>query len=150
MIDRIIEFSDKNRYLILLLAAVAILLGWRSMRATKLDAIPDLSDTQVIVYAKWDRSPDIMEDQVTYPDRLGPAGHAEGQGYSRLLRFRVLLHLHRLRRRHRYLLGALAHAGVPELSHAAAAQRRQRRTGQGCYRGGMGLSVRAGRYHRPV
>jgi Cu(I)/Ag(I) efflux system membrane protein CusA/SilA len=37
------------------------------MRNTKLDAIPDLSDTQVIVYAKWDRSPDIMEDQVSYP-----------------------------------------------------------------------------------
>jgi Cu(I)/Ag(I) efflux system membrane protein CusA/SilA len=67
MIDRIIEFSDKNRYLILLLAVVAILLGWRSMRATKLDAIPDLSETQVIVYAKWDRSPEIMEDQVAYP-----------------------------------------------------------------------------------
>jgi Cu/Ag efflux pump CusA len=61
MINRIIEFSDKNRYLILLLALVAILLGWRSMRETKLDAIPDLSETQVIVYAKWDRSPEIME-----------------------------------------------------------------------------------------
>jgi len=67
MIDRIIEFSDKNRYLVLLLAMVAILLGWRSMRETKLDAIPDLSETQVIVYAKWDRSPEIMEDQVAYP-----------------------------------------------------------------------------------
>jgi Cu(I)/Ag(I) efflux system membrane protein CusA/SilA len=67
MIDKIIEFSDKNRYLILLLAVVAILLGWRSMQSTKLDAIPDLSETQVIVYAKWDRSPEIMEDQVAYP-----------------------------------------------------------------------------------
>src|SRR6516162_3163946 len=37
------------------------------MKNTKLDAIPDLSDTQVIVYSRWDRSPDIMEDQVTYP-----------------------------------------------------------------------------------
>ena len=67
MINRIIEFSDKNRYLVLLLAVVAILLGWRSMRETRLDAIPDLSETQVIVYAKWDRSPEIMEDQVAYP-----------------------------------------------------------------------------------
>jgi len=67
MIDKIISFSDKNRYLILLLATVAILLGWHSMQATKLDAIPDLSETQVIVYAKWDRSPEIMEDQVAYP-----------------------------------------------------------------------------------
>lgn len=67
MIDRIIDFSDKNRFLIFLCATVAILLGWNAMHHTKLDAIPDLSDTQVIVYAKWDRSPDIMEDQVSYP-----------------------------------------------------------------------------------
>lgn len=67
MINRIIDFSDKNRFLVFLFVAVAILLGWQSMRNTKLDAIPDLSDTQVIVYAKWDRSPDIMEDQVSYP-----------------------------------------------------------------------------------
>jgi Cu(I)/Ag(I) efflux system membrane protein CusA/SilA len=67
MMNRIIDFSDKNRFLIFLFVAVAILLGWNAMRNTKLDAIPDLSDTQVIVYAKWDRSPDIMEDQVSYP-----------------------------------------------------------------------------------
>jgi Cu(I)/Ag(I) efflux system membrane protein CusA/SilA len=67
MMNRIIDFSDKNRYLIFLFVAVAIVLGWTAMRNTKLDAIPDLSDTQVIVYAKWDRSPDIMEDQVSYP-----------------------------------------------------------------------------------
>jgi Cu(I)/Ag(I) efflux system membrane protein CusA/SilA len=67
MMNRIIDFSDKNRYLVFLFVAVAIVLGWTAMRNTKLDAIPDLSDTQVIVYAKWDRSPDIMEDQVSYP-----------------------------------------------------------------------------------
>lgn len=67
MINKIIDFSDKNRYLVFLFVVVAILLGWNAMRNTKLDAIPDLSDTQVIVYAKWDRSPDIMEDQVSYP-----------------------------------------------------------------------------------
>ena len=37
------------------------------MRNIPLDALPDLSDTQVIVYSRWDRSPDILEDQVTYP-----------------------------------------------------------------------------------
>jgi Cu(I)/Ag(I) efflux system membrane protein CusA/SilA len=67
MMDKIIDFSDKNRFLIFLFVAVALLLGWNAMKNTKLDAIPDLSDTQVIVYAKWDRSPDIMEDQVSYP-----------------------------------------------------------------------------------
>ena len=67
MMNKIIDFSDKNRFLIFLFVAVAILLGWHAMKNTKVDAIPDLSDTQVIVYAKWDRSPDIMEDQVSYP-----------------------------------------------------------------------------------
>ncbi|MGE5109215.1 MAG: efflux RND transporter permease subunit [Acidobacteriaceae bacterium] len=67
MIDRIIETCAKHKFLVLLFVGVGVLLGWHSMKNTKLDAIPDLSDTQVIVYAKWDRSPDIMEDQVSYP-----------------------------------------------------------------------------------
>ena len=67
MIDRIIEFSANNRFLVFTLAAVACLAGWWSMQNVPLDAIPDLSDTQVIVYSRWDRSPDIIEDQVTYP-----------------------------------------------------------------------------------
>src|SRR5215475_2033139 len=67
MINRIIEFSGRNRFLILMVAAFAAAAGVWSMRTTPLDAIPDLSDTQVIVYSRWDRSPDIMEDQVTYP-----------------------------------------------------------------------------------
>jgi Cu(I)/Ag(I) efflux system membrane protein CusA/SilA len=67
MIPRLIEFSARNRLLIFALTAAAALFGWWSMTRIPLDAIPDLSDTQVIVYSKWDRSPDIMEDQVTYP-----------------------------------------------------------------------------------
>jgi len=67
MIGRVIEFSARNRFLVLLLVAAAAIGGWWSMRHTPLDALPDLSDTQVIVYSKWDRSPDIIEDQVTYP-----------------------------------------------------------------------------------
>lgn len=67
MIDRIIEFSARNRLLVALLAAFLALAGWQSMQSIALDAIPDLSDTQVIIYSRWDRSPDILEDQVTYP-----------------------------------------------------------------------------------
>jgi Cu(I)/Ag(I) efflux system membrane protein CusA/SilA len=67
VIDRIIEFSAQNRFLVFLFVAAAALGGWWSMRKIPLDAIPDLSDTQVIIYSRWDRSPDIMEDQVTYP-----------------------------------------------------------------------------------
>ena len=76
MINKIIEFSAKRNFLVFLLVGAAVLFGWQAMKNTKLDAIPDLSDTQVIVYSKWDRSPDIMEDQVTYPDRLGVARRA--------------------------------------------------------------------------
>ncbi len=67
MIGAIIEFSARHRVLVLILVAVAAVFGYRAMRNIRLDAIPDLSDTQVIVYAKWDRSPDIIEDQLTYP-----------------------------------------------------------------------------------
>lgn len=67
MIGRIIDFSARNRALIVALTAAACVAGWWSMRSIPLDAVPDLSDTQVIIYSKWDRSPDIVEDQVTYP-----------------------------------------------------------------------------------
>ncbi|MBZ5706670.1 MAG: efflux RND transporter permease subunit [Acidobacteriia bacterium] len=67
MINRIIDICATNKFLVFLFIGVAVLVGWHSLKNTKLDAIPDLSDTQVIVYSRWDRSPDIMEDQVTYP-----------------------------------------------------------------------------------
>src|SRR5215831_6285783 len=67
MVERIIEFSARNRVLVLLLTGAALLGAIWSMRHVPLDAIPDLSDTQVIVFSRWDRSPDILEDQVTYP-----------------------------------------------------------------------------------
>ena len=67
MIDRLIEFSARNRLLVVILVGAAVAAGVWSMRTVPLDAIPDLSDTQVIVYSRWDRSPDIVEDQVTYP-----------------------------------------------------------------------------------
>ncbi|MBC7429546.1 MAG: efflux RND transporter permease subunit [Bacteriovorax sp.] len=67
MIKKIIVFSAHNRFLIIFLTAIAMLGGVYSLKKIPLDAIPDLSDTQVIIYSKWDRSPDIMENQVTYP-----------------------------------------------------------------------------------
>jgi Cu/Ag efflux pump CusA len=67
MINHIIEFSARNRFIVFLFVAAAVVGGWWSLERIPLDAIPDLSDTQVIVYSRWDRSPDIMEDQVTYP-----------------------------------------------------------------------------------
>jgi Cu(I)/Ag(I) efflux system membrane protein CusA/SilA len=67
MITRIIEFSAKNRALVLLGVAAVCVLAAYTLREIRLDALPDLSDTQVIIYSRWDRSPDIIEDQVTYP-----------------------------------------------------------------------------------
>jgi Cu(I)/Ag(I) efflux system membrane protein CusA/SilA len=66
-LQRIIRFSAENRWLTLAACAVLLALSFWSMRRIPLDALPDLSDTQVIVYTKWDRSPDLVEDQVTYP-----------------------------------------------------------------------------------
>ena len=68
MIARVIEFSARNRFLIVLLIATIVASGVWAIFNTPLDAIPDLSDVQVIVYTEWeDRSPDIIEDQLTYP-----------------------------------------------------------------------------------
>src|SRR3990172_6526124 len=67
MIPSIIRFSARNRFLFLLATAVVAGYGIYTLNHIPVDAIPDLSDTQVIVYSRWDRSPDIMEDQVTYP-----------------------------------------------------------------------------------
>ena len=67
MINRIIDFCAHNKFIVLLFVGMLTLVGLWSIKNITLDAIPDLSDTQVIIYSKWDRSPDIMEDQVTYP-----------------------------------------------------------------------------------
>ena len=67
MLKRVIEFSAHNKYLVPLLSALLVALATLAMRHVALDAIPDLSDTQVIVYSRWDRSPNVIEDQVTYP-----------------------------------------------------------------------------------
>jgi Cu(I)/Ag(I) efflux system membrane protein CusA/SilA len=68
MIERIIEGSARNRFLIFLMAIFLSAAGLWSLKNIPLDAIPDLSDVQVIVYTPWmGRNPTIMEDQVTYP-----------------------------------------------------------------------------------
>ena len=67
MVERVIEFSARNKFMVLIFTAVAVTMAVYAMKHVPLDAIPDLSDTQVIVYSRWDRSPDIIEDQVTYP-----------------------------------------------------------------------------------
>jgi copper/silver efflux system protein len=67
MIDRVIRWCTTNRGIVVAVVAVLVAIGVWSIQNIAVDALPDLSDTQVIIFSKWDRSPDIIEDQVTYP-----------------------------------------------------------------------------------
>ena len=68
LIERIIEASARNKFLVLVFTIFAVAGGIYGLMHTPLDAIPDLSDVQVIVYTDWEgRSPDLVEDQITYP-----------------------------------------------------------------------------------
>lgn len=67
MIERIIEFSARNKGLVILCFGFLLGFAFWSVKNIPLDALPDLSDTQVIIYSRWEKSPDIIEDQVTYP-----------------------------------------------------------------------------------
>ncbi|HTC64674.1 MAG TPA: CusA/CzcA family heavy metal efflux RND transporter [Candidatus Saccharimonadales bacterium] len=67
MINRIIDYSIEHRLSVLILLALACIAGWWAMVTLPVDAIPDLSETQVIILSHWDKSPDLIEDQVTYP-----------------------------------------------------------------------------------
>src|SRR5882757_5967000 len=67
-IERIIEASARNKFLVFVFTIFAVAAGIYGVLHTPLDAIPDLSDVQVIVYTDWEgRSPDLVEDQITYP-----------------------------------------------------------------------------------
>src|SRR5437016_1753002 len=86
MVERIVEFCAKNRFLVLLGVAFALAGAVYSIQRIKLDAIPDLSEPQVIVFTEWmGRSPALIEDQVTYPitSSLVAAPHVKNvRGFS--------------------------------------------------------------------
>jgi Cu(I)/Ag(I) efflux system membrane protein CusA/SilA len=67
MIDRLIDCSVRHRFIVVALFAAAALIGWRSMSRLALDALPDIGDRQVIIHSRWDRSPEIVDAQVTTP-----------------------------------------------------------------------------------
>ena len=67
-IERLIATSARNQFLVVIFAIFGVAIGIYALQRTPLDAIPDLSDVQVIVYTDWEgRSPDLVEDQITYP-----------------------------------------------------------------------------------
>src|SRR3989338_6000162 len=85
MIEKIIDACARQKFLVLIFTAVAIIASVWSIKNIPLDAIPDLSDTQVIIYSRWDQSPDLVEDQVTYPivsSLLGVPGVKTIRGFS--------------------------------------------------------------------
>src|SRR3974390_575366 len=86
MIGKVIELCARHRGLVILFYVLAALGAVQALRDIKLDAIPDLSDPQVIVFTEWKgRSPTVVEDQVTYPiaSRLLAAPKVEAvRGYS--------------------------------------------------------------------
>jgi Cu(I)/Ag(I) efflux system membrane protein CusA/SilA len=86
MLQRIIDFSLRNKFFVLLGTMTLVFGGVYAMRHTPLDAIPDLSDTQVIIYTPWEgQAPNIVEDQVTYPittKMLSVAKAKTVRGYS--------------------------------------------------------------------
>jgi len=68
MLQRIIDFSLRNKFIVLVATVALILSGVYAVRTIPLDAIPDLSDVQVIIYTEWPgQAPNIVQDQVTYP-----------------------------------------------------------------------------------
>ena len=68
MLQRVIDFSLRNKFIVLLGTVLLVFSGVYAVRHIPLDAIPDLSDTQVIIYTGWEgQAPNIIEDQVTYP-----------------------------------------------------------------------------------
>jgi len=68
MLEKIIDWSARNRFLVILATVFIVLAGIYAVFKTPLDALPDLSDVQVIVYTEYSgQAPQVVEDQVTYP-----------------------------------------------------------------------------------
>ena len=109
MLERVIAWSIQNRFIVLLLTLAAAAAGVSALRSTPLEALPDLSDVQVIVQAEYsEQAPRIVEDQVTYPiaaEMLKVPGARDG---ARLLVLRRLVRVRDLRGWHRPVLGAIA------------------------------------------
>ena len=76
MIAKLIALSARNKFIVFFAMLFALLWGYWALKNMPLDAIPDLSDTQVIIYTEWaGRSPDLVEDQITYPITSTPVSY---------------------------------------------------------------------------
>ena len=141
MISRTIEWCARNRFLVF--TGVAFCSRSRecgALRHVPLDALPDISDVQVIIHTEWaGEPPNVIEDQVTYPivsALLVGASREECTCADHVWRF---LRFCRLSGWHRPLLGALARDRIPAADCRQAACRRASGDRARCYRRGMGV-----------
>ena len=149
MIAALIRWSVVNRFLVLIATAFLIAAGVWSVTKTPLDALPDLSDTQVIVRTPFPgKAPQIVEDLVTYPMTTTMLERPRRQDGARLFVLRRLLRLRALRRQDRSVLGALARRRIPQPGAESPAIRCERLARSRRHRRRLGLRVRAGRSQR--
>ena len=114
MIARWIDWCARNRFLVFTGTLVLVLAGVWTMRRIPLDALPDISDVQVIIHTAWNgEPPNIIEDQVTYPivTALLAAPHVKAVRAQTMFGDSYVFVV--FRGRHGFLLGSLARAGVP-------------------------------------
>ncbi len=147
-IQRIIRFSAENKYLVIAIYAIVIVLAVGVIRRTPLDAIPDLSDTQVIIYFALGPEPRHPRGPGHVSDRDGASRSAEGEDDPGLLGLRLLVRLRHLRGRHRHLLGALARPRVPVEDPVAPPRRGEDRARARRDERRLDLPVRARRRER--
>src|SRR5438445_9134888 len=142
MIERLIAWSIRRRELVALGAVFVLVAGLQLLRTMPVDAIPDLSDTQVIVYTDYPgQAPQVVEDQVTYP-LLTTFLAVPKESRARAVDVQLVLRVRDLPGPDGSLLGALTRARVPERDSKPAPRRRQDPAGAGRHRRGLGLSVR--------
>lgn len=146
MIEWIIRRSVANRFLVMMAALFLSIWGTWTIIHTPVDALPDLSDVQVIVKTRYPgQAPQIVENQVTWPlttTMLSVPGAKTVRGFSQFGDSYV------------YVIfedgtdpywGALAGAGVSQPGAGQTSRRGQRRNGPGRHRRRLGLRIRAGR-----
>lgn len=136
MIERLIESSIRNRGLVLLVTAALAAWGIYAVLDTPMDAIPDLSENQVIVFADWmGRSPKEIEDQVTYPLSLKLQGLAGVRVVRLVVRVQLLDDHDHLRGSRRLLLRSAARVGEADAGGDIPAGGRDAVPGAGRYGG---------------
>ena len=144
MIDRIIDFSIRNKFIVIRPGGRRVHRGLVVHEAHDAGRHPGPERHPGHRLFPLGPQPGHHRRPGDLPHRLGHGGRAEGEGRPRVLRLRLLLRLRHLRGRHRHLLGPVAHPGVSVRRAAAAARRRQERDRAGCHTARLDLPVRPG------